>query len=105
MAEKKGKSKAAKSEQGASTAASGRGFSKEREGVVVSDKMSKTVVVATSRLIKHSMYGKYIRRTVKFYAHDEKEECSVGDLVRIIETPPTSRLKRWKVSEIITKAV
>ena len=66
--------------------------------------MTKTVVVATTRLIKHKMYGKYVRRTVKYYAHDEKEEAGVGDLVSIVETPPRSRLKRWKVREILRKA-
>lgn len=82
-----------------------RGLPKSREGVVVSDKMSKTVVVAITRQVKHSSYGKYIRRTNKYFAHDKDEQCGVGDLVRIVETRPLSKMKRWKVTEIITKAV
>ncbi len=84
---------------------SDRGLPKSREGVVVSDKMDKTVVVAITRQVKHSTYGKYIRKTNKYFAHDKDETCSVGDLVRIVETRPLSKLKRWKVTEIITKAV
>lgn len=110
MAEKSAKSKekkkgAAEAPTAAAAHTEGRGNVKEREGVVVSDKMSKTVVVATTRMIKHKMYGKYVRRTVKFYAHDEKEEAGVGDLVRIVETRPMSKQKRWRVQEIISKAV
>lgn len=81
-----------------------RGLSKSREGVVVSDKMDKTVVVAIGRRIQHPLYGKYVRRTTKYFAHDEKEQCSVGDTVRIVETRPLSRQKRWRVQEILTKA-
>jgi small subunit ribosomal protein S17 len=82
----------------------GRGQRKFREGVVVSDKMDKTVVVAVTRQAKHSMYGKYVRSTSKFYAHDEKNECGTGDRVRIVETRPLSRLKRWRIDKIIAKA-
>lgn len=89
-------------EKNASTAK--RGLSKHREGVVVSDKMDKTVVVAIGRRIRHALYGKYVRRTTKYFAHDEKEQCSVGDTVRIVETRPLSRQKRWRVQEILTKA-
>ncbi len=74
-------------------------------GRVVSDKMDKTVVLAVTRRIAHSKYNKVIRRTTKFKAHDEKNECKTGDLVRFIETRPLSREKRWKVLEIIEKAV
>lgn len=82
-----------------------RGLPKTREGVVVSDKMDKTVVVAIVRQIKHSSYGKYVRKTNKYFVHDKDEQCSVGDLVRIVETRPLSKLKRWKLESIITKAV
>lgn len=73
-------------------------------GRVVSDKMDKTVVLAVTRRIAHARYSKVINRTTKFKAHDEKNECKVGDLVRFIETRPLSKEKRWKVLEIIEKA-
>ncbi len=82
----------------------GRGLRKTREGVVVSNKMKKTVVVAVMRQVQHQAYGKYIRKTSKHYAHDEKNECQIGDRVRIVETRPLSKLKRWKVETVITKA-
>ncbi len=81
-----------------------RNARKEREGVVVSDKMEKTVVVAVQRLTRHPLYGRVIRITKKFKAHDEKNECRVGDRVRIVETRPMSKEKRWRVAEIIEKA-
>ncbi len=81
-----------------------RGVRKERSGVVVSDKMDKTIVVMTERRIRHPVYGKEISRTKKFYAHDEKNEAKVGDLVRISEARPLSRLKRWRLVEIVTRA-
>lgn len=81
-----------------------RGILKSREGIVVSDKMTKTVVVAITRQVKHAAYGKYIRKTNKCFAHDEKEICSVGDLVRIVETRPLSKNKSWRVKEIVRKA-
>ena len=81
-----------------------RGIPKVREGVVVSNKMEKTVVVEASVFRRHAAYGKFIRRTKRFYAHDEKKECQVGDLVRLIETRPLSKLKRWRVKEIVKKA-
>lgn len=77
---------------------------KERIGVVSSNKMDKTIVVNTERQLKHSKYGKFIKRTKKFYAHDEKNECQVGDTVRIMETRPLSKTKRWRLVEIIEKA-
>ncbi len=76
---------------------------KNRVGRVVSNKMDKTVVVAVEKFKRHPLYGKTIRRVVKYKAHDEKNECGVGDLVRIIETRPLSREKRWRVGEILTK--
>jgi small subunit ribosomal protein S17 len=78
---------------------------KVREGVVVSDKMDKTVVVAVHRLVKHPRYGKYVKRRTHFKAHDEKNDCSVGDRVVIAEMRPLSRDKRWRVRKILEKAV
>ncbi|HFE63348.1 MAG TPA: 30S ribosomal protein S17 [Caldithrix sp.] len=80
-----------------------RGVRKTRVGVVVSDKMDKTAVVSVERLVKHPTYKKYIKRTSKFKAHDEKNECHVGDLVKIMETRPLSRTKRWRIVEVIEK--
>lgn len=80
-----------------------RGRRKVREGVVVSDRMQKTVVVQVERLVQHPLYKKYIRRRSKLYAHDEKNECRVGDKVRVIETRPLSKLKRWRVVEILER--
>ena len=76
---------------------------KTRFGKVVSDKMDKTVVVAVDTPKHHRLYKKTIRRVVKYYAHDEKNQSKVGDTVRIVETRPTSKLKRWRMAEIITK--
>ncbi|MHB8845483.1 MAG: 30S ribosomal protein S17 [Nitrospirota bacterium] len=73
-------------------------------GRVVSDKMDKTVVLAVTRRIAHSRYNKVVKRTTKYKAHDEKNECKVGDMVRVIETRPISKDKRWKVLEIVEKA-
>ena len=77
---------------------------KTRMGTVVSDKMDKTVVVAVERRSAHSLYGKQVLRTKKFHAHDEENEARLGDTVRIMETRPLSRTKRWRVVEIITRA-
>ncbi len=76
---------------------------KTRFGKVVSGKMDKTVVVAVDTPKRHPLYKKTIRRIVKYYAHDEKNQSKVGDTVRIVETRPTSKLKRWRVAEIVTK--
>jgi len=73
-------------------------------GRVVSDKMDKTVVLTVTRRIAHSRYNKVVKRTTKYKAHDEKNECKVGDMVRVIETRPISKDKRWKVLEIVEKA-
>ena len=83
---------------------SDRNLRKTRVGMVVSDKMDKTVVVAIQDNVKHPLYKKIIKRTVKFKAHDEKNECGVGDKVVIMETRPLSKDKRWRVTEIIEKA-
>ncbi|MFO7318365.1 MAG: 30S ribosomal protein S17 [Limnochordia bacterium] len=77
---------------------------KTRVGVVVSDKMDKTCVVAVERLVRHPLYGRTIRRTVRLKAHDENNECRVGDRVRVMETRPLSREKRWRVVEILERA-
>ncbi|MCX7624956.1 MAG: 30S ribosomal protein S17 [Candidatus Sumerlaeaceae bacterium] len=81
-----------------------RGHRKVRVGRVVSEKMNKTVVVAIERFVMHPLYKKYIRRTSKIYAHDEKNDAHEGDLVRVIETRPISKLKRWKVQAILERA-
>lgn len=81
-----------------------RGVRKEREGVVVSNKMQKTIVVKVSRRIRHPVYGKEVTETKKYYAHDEKNEAKVGDTVRISETRPLSRLKRWRLVEVVSKS-
>ncbi len=73
-------------------------------GVVVSDKMDKTIVVKAQRLVKHSVFHKYVRRHVKFKAHDEQNLCKEGDIVRIIECRPISKDKRWRILEIVEKA-
>lgn len=81
-----------------------RGNRKVREGRVVSDKMNKTVVVAVDDHVKHSLYGKVIRRSTKYKAHDEHDECSVGDRVLLMETRPLSATKRWRVVNVVQKA-
>ncbi len=77
---------------------------KVRVGVVVSDKMDKTVVVRVTREFRHPLYGKRVKKSKKYMAHDELNQCSVGDVVKIMETRPLSRHKRWRVVEIIEKA-
>ena len=81
-----------------------RNLRKTRVGKVVSDKMDKTVVVAIQDNVKHPLYKKIIKRTVKFKAHDEKNECGIGDKVEIMEARPLSKDKRWRVTQIIAKA-
>lgn len=81
-----------------------RNLRKTRVGVVVSDKMDKTAVVAILDNVKHPIYGKVIKRTVKIHVHDEKNECGVGDKVSVMETRPLSKTKRWRLVEIIEKA-
>jgi small subunit ribosomal protein S17 len=81
-----------------------RGLKRQVIGVVVSNKMDKTVVVAVERLVKHRMYQKYVKRQTKFSAHDESNRCQIGDKVQITESRPISRSKRWRVSKIVEKA-
>jgi small subunit ribosomal protein S17 len=81
-----------------------RNFRKERVGLVKSNKMEKSIVVSVERRVKHPKYGKFVKLTKTFVAHDEKNECAVGDTVRIMETRPLSKLKRWRLVEIIEKA-
>ena len=76
---------------------------KTRVGIVVSDKMDKTVTVAVEDFVRHSLYGKAVKRTAKFKAHDEENTCSIGDKVKIMETRPLSRNKRWRLVEIVEK--
>lgn len=81
-----------------------RGIRRTQVGTVVSDKMDKTVVVSVERTLRHPLYGKTMRRSATFKAHDELNECGVGDRVKIMETRPISKDKRWRVTEIIEKA-
>lgn len=81
-----------------------RNTRKERIGIVTSNKMDKTIVVSVERKVKHPKYGKFIKRTKKFYAHDDKAECGIGDTVRIMETRPLSKLKNWRLVEILERA-
>jgi small subunit ribosomal protein S17 len=78
---------------------------KEKVGVVVSDKMTKTITVEVARRVMHTKYKKFLNRTSRFYAHDEKEEAGVGDKVLIFETTPLSKTKRWKLAQVLEKAV
>ncbi len=80
-----------------------RNLRKTRIGVVTSNKMTKTITVAVERKVKHPIYGKFVKKTTKFHAHDEKDEASIGDLVRIMETRPLSKTKRWRLVEIVEK--
>ena len=82
----------------------GRNLRKERTGQVVSSKMDKSIVVSVQRKVKHPIYGKFIRKTTKFMAHDEKNECGIGDKVKIMETRPLSKRKRWRLVEVLEKA-
>lgn len=77
---------------------------KTRIGVVVSDKMDKTIAVSVQRRLQHPIYGKYVKKSKKFIAHDENNDCGIGDTVRIMETRPMSRRKRWRLVQIIEKA-
>lgn len=81
-----------------------RNYRKSRVGVVVSDKMDKTIVVAVKDKVLHPLYGKTVNRTTKFKTHDENNECGIGDRVRIMETRPISKDKRWRLVEIVEKA-
>ena len=81
-----------------------RNLRKTRTGKVVSDKMDKTIVVAIENNVKHPLYGKIVKRTYKLKAHDEKNECGIGDTVKVMETRPLSKDKRWRLVEIVEKA-
>ena len=81
-----------------------RNFRKQRVGTVISDKMDNTIVVAVKTKVLHPLYGKTVNRTTKFKAHDENNECGIGDTVRIMETRPLSKDKRWRLVEIVEKA-
>jgi small subunit ribosomal protein S17 len=93
-----------KAEMSTDTTTPTRGFRKTREGLVVSDKMDKTVVVVVEDRVKHALYGKVIRRTSNLKAHDEDNACGVGDRVLLMETRPLSATKRWRLVEVLEKA-
>jgi small subunit ribosomal protein S17 len=80
-----------------------RNLRKTRIGIVSSNKMDKTITVAVERKVKHPIYGKFVKKTTSFHAHDDKNECSIGDTVRIMETRPLSKTKRWRLVEVIEK--
>lgn len=81
-----------------------RNLRKQRVGLVTSNKMEKSITVSVERRMKHPIYGKFVKRTKKFMAHDEKNDCNVGDTVRIMETRPLSKRKRWRLVEILERA-
>jgi len=97
-------SEAAPSEAAGNAALAVRGRRKERVGKVVSDKMQKTVIVSLTRQVPHPLYKKYFKKTTKFVAHDEKGDAKTGDTVRIMETRPLSKTKRWRVIEVLERA-
>ncbi len=81
-----------------------RNLRKTRVGIVTSNKMNKTITVAVERKVKHPLYGKFVKKTSKFHAHDEKDECTIGDIVKVMETRPLSKTKRWRLIEVVEKA-
>jgi len=81
-----------------------RNLRKVRDGIVVSNKMQKTIVVRVERKLKHPKYGKFLKKSTKYAAHDENGDCAIGDTVRIMETRPLSKTKRWRLVEILEKA-
>jgi small subunit ribosomal protein S17 len=81
-----------------------RNLRKERIGTVTSDKMDKSIVVSVERKVKHPKYGKFVKKTTKFVAHDEKNDCNIGDTVKIMETRPLSKTKYWRLVEIVERA-
>jgi small subunit ribosomal protein S17 len=81
-----------------------RNLRKERIGIVASDKMDKSIVVSVERKVKHPKYGKFVKKTTKFVAHDENNDCHIGDTVRIMETRPLSKSKNWRLVEVIERA-
>jgi len=84
--------------------AGGRGRRQEKVGVVVGDRMDKTVIVAVEYTVMHRLYQRFYKKTTKFYAHDETNECKTGDRVRLVSTRPLSRLKRWRVAEVLRRS-
>lgn len=80
-----------------------RNLRKTKLGVVSSNKMDKTITVSVERKVKHPLYGKFVKKSTKFHAHDEKNECSIGDLVKIMESRPLSKTKRWRLVEVVEK--
>ena len=80
-----------------------RNLRKSKQGVVSSNKMDKTITVKVERKVKHPIYGKFLKKTTRFHAHDEKNECSIGDVVKIMETRPMSKTKRWRLVEVVEK--
>lgn len=80
-----------------------RNLRKTRIGIVSSNKMDKTIVVKVERKIKHPLYGKFLKKTTSFHAHDEKNECNIGDTVKIMESRPMSKTKRWRLVEVVEK--
>ena len=80
-----------------------RNLRKTKLGVVTSNKMDKSITVKVERKVKHPLYGKFVKKSTKFHAHDEKNECSIGDTVRIMETRPLSKTKRWRLVEVVEK--
>jgi len=85
------------------TLAENRNLRKTKMGVVSSNKMDKTITVKVERKVKHPLYGKFVKKSTSFHAHDEKNECSIGDLVKIMETRPLSKSKRWRLVEVLEK--
>ncbi len=81
-----------------------RNLRKERVGIVVSNKMEKSIVIAVKRKVKHPIYGKFVNKTTKLHAHDEENTCNIGDTVRVMETRPLSKTKSWRLVEIIERA-
>ena len=81
-----------------------RNLRKTRIGLVTSNRMDKTITVAVERKVKHPIYGKFVKKTTKVHAHDDKNECTIGDMVRIMETRPMSKTKRWRLVEVVEKA-
>ena len=80
-----------------------RNLRKQREGIVTSNKMDKTITVEVQRRVKHPIYGKFVKKSSKLTAHDEQNQCDIGDLVRVMETRPISKNKRWRLTEIVEK--
>ena len=80
-----------------------RNLRKQREGIVTSNKMDKTITVEVQRRVKHPIYGKFVKKTSRLTAHDEQNQCDIGDLVRVMETRPISKNKRWRLTEIVEK--